>query len=172
MQLSKALKDVPKDAHVYLWGNEFVSGGCVDNIALLSSKDHAINITLPSDTEVMYTPYSEWLYEKVRKETDEFERSISTYHEQSSDPNRFLLVVSDLVCEWALRIEICSLFHERAASAEYNDEWEEKAKELVDSDEVLQCLVDYIMDNNDHIVDEKIIDSALDKAMSDGCFRN
>lgn len=169
MSLYKEIKNVPKGNYVQLWGQEFVSGGCVDNIALLSDKDNTVHITLPSDTVVICDQYSGKLYEKAKKELEEFEKSIKAYIEHS---NNFMIVISDLVCEWALRKEICSLFHERAASSEYNDEWEEKAKELVDSDEVLQCLVDYIMYNKDHIVDENIIDSALDKAMSDGCFRN
>lgn len=165
MSLYKEIKNVPKGNYVQLWGQEFVSGGCVDNIALLSDKDNTIHITLPSDTVVICDQYSEKLYEKAKKELEEFEKSIKAYIEHS---NNFMIVISDLVCEWALRKEICSLFYRYTLTAEYDDEWERKAKNLVDLDEVLQYLVDYITDEYDHIADEKLIDSALSKALADG----
>ena len=67
MSLYKEIKNVPKGNYVQLWGQEFVSGGCVDNIALLSDKDNTIHITLPSDTLMICDQYSERLYEKAKK---------------------------------------------------------------------------------------------------------
>ena len=165
MLVKRKLSEVPKDSTVYYLDKPFVSRGCVDDLALLSSLDNRVHITLPADTELDYESNMEALVNKLQNEMEEYEGRLADLldKENAQTAQDSVRILGGRLKSWFIKRRILGHFTYEALYCEYDADREIRNQKLLKVKDLLHRL--YVAYDDIDTEVELAIPSVIEKAI-------
>lgn len=150
MLVRRKLSEVPKNSTVYYLDKPFVSRGCVDDLALLSSLDNRVHITLPADTELDYESNMEALANKIQDEMEEYESWLADYLDRKNAQTSLdsVCILQGHLVSWYVRRSICTYFVHEAMCCDCDLDREIRNQKLLKIEKLLDKLYEVCRDSN------------------------
>lgn len=171
--IREKLSEVPKDGVVYYLDEPFVSRGCIDDLALLSSLDNRVHITLPADTELNYESNMEALVNKLRNEMEEYEgRLADLLDKENAQASRdSVYILGNCLTSWFIQRSILVHFTHEALCCEYDADRETRNQKLLKVKDLLHKL--YIayddIDTEVELAIPSVIEKAIEQVLEEEC---
>ena len=173
MLVKRKLSEVPKNSTVYYLDKPFVSRGCVDDLALLSSLDNRIHITLPADTELDYESNMEALVNKLQNEMEEYEGRLADLldKENAQTAQDSVRILGGRLTSWFIKRSILGHFTYEALYCEYDVDREIRNQKLLKVKDLLHRL--YVayddIDTEVELAIPSVIEKAIERVLEEEC---
>ena len=173
MLVKRKLGEVPKNSTVYYLDKPFVSRGCVDDLALLSSLDNRVHITLPADTELDYESNMEALVNKLQNEMEEYEGRLADLldKENAQTAQDSVCILGGCLTSWFIKRSILGHFAYEALHCEYDVDREIRNQKLLKVKDLLHKV--YIayddIDTEVELAIPSVIEKAIEQVLEEEC---
>lgn len=173
MLVKRELNEIPKGSTVYYLNTPFVSKGCVDNLALLSSLDNKIHITLPADTELDYESNMEALANKIQNEMEEYERGLADRLDKENVQTSLdsVCILQGYLVSWYVRRSIRTYFVHEAMCCDCDLDREIRNQKLLKIEKLLDKLYEACrdIDVNMELAIPNVIKAAIKDVLEEEC---
>lgn len=173
MLVKRKLSEVPKGSTVYYLNTSFVSRGCVDNLALLSSLDNRVHITLPADTELDGESNMEALVNKLQNEMEEYEGRLADRLDRGNAQTSLdsVRILQGCLKTWFIERSIFDYFDYEAKYCDYDKDREVRNQKLLKIKKLLNKLTEAYYDIDPHIElpIPCVIEIAVEQVLEEEC---
>lgn len=173
MLVRRKLSEIPKGGVVYYLNTPFVSKGCVDDLALLSSSDNKIHITLPADTEVDCQSNMWVLVNKLQGETEEYEGWLADCLDDGNAETSLdsVCILQGYLTSWFVRRKILDYFVHEMEHRDYDDDREIRNQKLLKVEGPLNKLREacFDIDPDMELPIPSVIEKAIEQVLEEEC---
>lgn len=173
MLVRRKLSEVPKNSTVYYLDKPFVNRGCIDDLALLSSLDNRVHITLPADTELDYESNMEALANKIQDEMEEYESWLADRLDRENAQTSLdsVCILRGHLTSWFVRQRILGYFTHEAMCCDYDPDRETRNQKLLKIEKLLDKLHEAYcdIDINMELAIPNVIKAAIKDVLEEEC---